>query len=92
MVKDVNNTGDRIVLHVNVSKMLLDEESQDTQLLKRTLSVFRVGFEKTIDLLREHHFIYLDSLDFCDRDKLVKLVIHCCFDPPRWEQLRNLYP
>jgi len=29
LAKDVNDTGDRIVLHLNVSKMLLDEESQD---------------------------------------------------------------
>jgi hypothetical protein len=29
VAKDVIDTGDRIVLHVNVFKMLLDEESQD---------------------------------------------------------------
>ena len=83
MAKDVNvnfRNGDRIVLHVNVSKMLLDEEFQDAQLRRRLLSVHRVSFEKTMGLLREHPIMHLDSLCPCDPKNLVELVIHCCFE------------
>ena len=72
--------------------MLLDEESQNMQLLKKMLSVHKVSFEKTMDLLREHHIMYFDSLCLCDQRKEVKLVIHCWLDPSRWEQLLYLDP
>ena len=85
MAKDVNDTGDRIVLHVNVFKMLLDEESQDVQILRMILSVHKISFEKTLLITREHLLMNLDSFDPCDQSKLVKLVIHCCFEPSRWE-------
>ena len=62
------------------------------QLLRQMLSVNKVSFEKTLDILREHHFMYLDSLCPCDQRKQVKLVIRCCFDPTRWEQLFYLHP
>ena len=76
MAKDVNvnfKTGDCIVriLHVNVSKMLLDEEFQDAQLRRQLLYVPRVSFEKTMGLLREHPIMHLDSLCPCDRKSLV---------------------
>jgi hypothetical protein len=61
VAKDVIDTGDRIVLHLNVFKMLLDEESQDAQLLRQMLSVHKVSFKKTMGILIEHHFMYLDS-------------------------------
>ena len=92
VVKDVIDTGDRIVLHLNVFKMLLDEESQDAQVLRQMLSFNKVSFEKTLGVLREHHFMYMDSLCPCDQRKKVKLVILCCFDPSRWEQLLYLDP
>ena len=92
MAKEVNATGDRIVLHVNVSKMLLDEESHDARVLKQVLSSHRISLEKAMSVLREHPIMYLDSLDLSGRSKQVKLVIRCCFDPPRWEQLHYLHP
>ena len=92
MTKDVNDTGDRIVLHLNIPKMLLDKESPDYLLLRNMLSIHKVSYEKTMDLLREHHIMYLDSLCLCDQRKEVKLVIHCWFDPSRWEQLLYLDP
>ena len=81
-----------IALHVNVHEMLLDEEYQDGQLRRWILSVPRVSFDKTVGLLREHPIMHLDSLCPCDRKSLVELVIHCCFDPPRGEQMLNLDP
>ena len=91
MAKDVKENfemGDRIVLHVNVLEMLLDEGYQDAQLRRWILYFPRVSFEKTMGLLREHPIMYLDSLCPCDPKNLVELVIHCCFDPPRGEQLQ----
>ena len=84
--------GDRIVLHVNVLEMLLDEGYQDAQLRRWILYFPRVSFEKTMGLLREHPIMHLDSLCPCDQRKKVKLVILCCFDPSRWEQLLYLDP
>jgi hypothetical protein len=92
VAKKVNVTRDHIVLHVNVSKMLLDEESHDVQLLRQMLSVHKVSFEKTVGILLEHHFMYLDSLYYLDVKKPVKLVIYCCFASTRWEQLQYLHP
>jgi hypothetical protein len=79
--------GDRIILHVNVPEMLLDAEFQDAQLRRRLSAAPRVTLEKAVGLLREHPIMHLDSLCPCDPKNLVELVIHCCFDPPRGEQL-----
>ena len=79
--------GDRIILHVNVPAMLLDSKFQDAQLRRRLLAARKVTLEKTVGLLREHPIMHLDSLCPCDTKNLVELVIHCCFDPPRGEQL-----
>ena len=79
--------GDRVILHVNVPEMLLDAEYQDAQLRRWLIVARRVSFEKAVGLLRENPIMHLDSLCPCDPKNLVDLVIHCCFDPPRGEQL-----
>jgi hypothetical protein len=62
VTKDVNDTGDRIVLHLNIPKMLLDKESPDYLLLRNMLSIHKVSFEKTMDLLREHHIMFFGEI------------------------------
>jgi hypothetical protein len=47
------------------------------------LSVHKVSFEKTVGILLEHHFMYLDSLYYLDVKKPVKLLIYCCFASTR---------
>ena len=90
LAKDVNDTGDCIVLHLNVFKMLLNEESPDAQVLRQILSSRKICFEKTLHVLREQKSMRLKKTFSYKYKRSFTVIILCYFDPTRWEQLSCL--